>query len=166
MNNNIVCIGQISRVHGYDGAVMVRLEHPLKKQPKFIFIDIDKYIIPFYILDFVKIDYKRVIMKYEYITDRRDASMIVRRRAFVERAPSKDSNIYPDDCRDYEVVDEKLGRVGVVVDFKKYKNQEYLVVQKYQSKVIFLVPDVPQIVKGFDNISYIVYTDMPAGLVP
>ncbi|MCX6271453.1 MAG: ribosome maturation factor RimM [Bacteroidetes bacterium] len=161
--------GQVTKCSGYQGEVVIvtRGNFPVEyTELKYVFIEIDDDLIPFFIEE---IDYQGkagLRVKFLDVPDLERAKRLVNCPVFlpneVTSGPLKD-NPLAETVTGFEVTDINLGPVGVVDHILENTNQDLLVVKSPDGEI--LIPIVAEIILKIDKKKKRITVDLPEGLV-
>ena len=161
-------IGYILKPHGLKGAVSIQLDvdDPSKySKMESVLVKISDQLVPFFISSLQLIGNKG-IMELQDISSKQEAEEL-RSSALMlplELLPKLGKNqFYYHEVIGYTIVDENLGRLGVIENIFAGGNQD-LIAMRFQDKEI-MIPVNNEIVGNADHVNKVVNTKLPEGLL-
>lgn len=161
--------GMFLKTHGIDGHLVIKLFFDPEDEPEIgepVFIEIDGIPVPFFIDEFRFISEYAAIAHFDEINSPEEASVFINCRAFTgshrEYAGQENQNIDYTTLTGFQVVDEKLGKVGILREILEY-SENILMLIDFQDNEI-LVPFHDDIVQNIDSGNQIISISAPEGI--
>jgi 16S rRNA processing protein RimM len=160
-------LGYISRKHGYKGALNIKLDVSSFKELKeldFLFIDLNKSLVPFFIEELSFKNNNFIIVKFEDINDEFDVNQLIGKGCYIssEKAP-KNNELLIRSYIGYSIIDSKRGNIGVIEDITSNTAQNIFQIN-FEGKQI-LIPIVEEFIKKIDKEKNTIYLNVPIGLI-
>jgi 16S rRNA processing protein RimM len=161
-------IGTFSRLHGYEGGLVIRLnklDSALLKNPTWLFVELHHEQVPWKIQEYQISDSSQIRIKLEDIDSQEKAKQLVHARVYVkEEDINTDSieGIVASSWKAWSIYNHEE-YVGTVEDLIQNKTQELLVVS-YQNDSIY-IPFVEAFITHIDKDLKKIYMDLPEGLL-
>ena len=132
-NNNPYFLGKVYKLHGYKGKVNifnetdVILDFP---NIKYLFIDINSELIPYYI-DTISLQKKSIILvKFEDINSENEAKKLLHCKIYIDKSDFKINSQSSKKILGYTVEDKKHGILGKVIEIDTQTPQSLLYIKK------------------------------------
>ena len=162
-------IGTIRRTFGYKGELTIFIKSPIGDELMdidFLFIDIDKEIVPFYIENLTFRDDNSALVKFQDIDNTDLAKQFVNHDLFVPKNDIK-SKLYLQlnfmKIIGFDVIDNTHGQIGKVEEIINNGEQYLMRITKKETEI--LVPFVDEIIDAIDEKGKVVIIDTPDGLI-
>ena len=163
-------LGYIIKKHGLKGEVYAHLdvdepERYSELESVLVVLEDNNVLIPF-IIEYINIKDHNAIIKFEEIDDADQAANLRSCQLYlpVELLPElEEDQFYYHEIIGYQVIDEKEGKLGKVINVYEVPNQD-LIVMKYQNKEV-LIPVNDEIIIKVDKKEKNILTQLPAGLL-
>jgi 16S rRNA processing protein RimM len=160
-------LGYISRKHGYKGALNIKLDVSSFKELKeldFLFIDLNKSLVPFFIEELSFKNNNFIIVKFEDINDEFDVNQLIGKGCYIssEKAP-KNNELLIRSYIGYSIIDSRRGNIGVIEDITSNTAQNIFQIN-FEGKQI-LIPIVEEFIKKIDKEKNTIYLNVPIGLI-
>lgn len=161
-------LGNIVRVHGIKGNVIVHLDvdHPEKyKKVKAVFLKKDGLLLLTKVLS-SSLNGTLLNLSLEGCSDRNAAEELIHKEVFLplsELAPPGDKQVYLHEAVGMTVVDEKEGRLGVIVKVFDYPEQPVASVDLQPGELLF--PLISEFILKVDREHRELQVSLPDGLV-
>lgn len=163
-------LGTVTRTHGLNGNVIVKLEGDDQKeyeQMESVFLEIQEKLVPFFINSISIKSNETAIVDFEFIDDEKWAKRIIGARLFLpeEFFPELgNSSFYFHEVIDFKVIDNATGdEIGTVKEIIDYPQHSVMAVMKGYTEILIPVSD--EIFKTVDRENQILYADLPEGLL-
>jgi len=161
-------LGTISKPHGTRGAVLLWLRNikadDIRKRDS-AFVEIDGWLVPFFIESFKISSAESVIIKFEGIDDETKARGITGNAVYVSPAQVKSKRESSGEFQEltgYQVFDSKLGFVGIAGEIADIANNPLLKVTREGKE--FLIPIHEDIILEVNDKVKEIKIDAPEGL--
>ncbi|HRS54007.1 MAG TPA: ribosome maturation factor RimM [Bacteroidales bacterium] len=167
--NSFICIGNITKVHGFKGEVVFYCNN-LKidfNKINVIFIEIDSDFIPFFISYVKKRDYKSYFISFEGFTTSEDIKFVTSNKVYLPLSNFAEEEIrelYPSNIKGYNVIDINLGNIGIIDEIINIPGNDLLKIVTTKNKEAF-IPMVNKIVLNIDHQLKQVFVETPKGLI-
>lgn len=160
-------LGYISRKHGYKGALNIKLDVTSFKELKeldFLFIDLNKNLVPFFIEELSFKNNNFIIVKLEDINDEFDVDPLIGKSCYIdsEKAPKNDELLIRSYIG-YSVKDSNHGNIGIIEDIISNTAQDIFQIN-FEGKQI-LIPIIEEFIEKIDKEKNIIYLNVPNGLI-
>ncbi|MCK4678261.1 MAG: 16S rRNA processing protein RimM [Bacteroidales bacterium] len=162
-------LGTIRRTFGYKGELTIFVNSPFGSDLgdiDFLFIDIDKEIVPFYIENLTFRDDNSVLVKFQDIDNADLAKQFVNHELFVSKNDLKSKSDHQLNFMEiigFDVIDNTHGPVGKVEEIINNGEQYLIRITKEETEI--LVPFVKEIIFEIDKKGKVVFIDAPVGLI-
>ncbi len=162
-------LGYIRRTFGYKGELTIFVNSPFGYDLgdiDFLFIDIDKEIVPFYIENLTLRDDNSVLVKLQDIDNADLAKQFVNHDLYISKNDLKSKPGHPFNFMEiigFDVRDNTHGPVGKVEEI--INNREQYLLRITTGKTEILVPFVEEIIVEIDKKGKVVFIDAPVGLI-
>jgi len=166
---DLLLLGQISKVHGKDGAVVLNIRPELftpLEASKALFIEVSDYSVPFFMEWYEEMSNREFRVKFEGINSREEAAEFTNRKVFIPKTVLPKSHGKSFDLSEivgFTVIDEKHGKIGQVVEVLELPQQEILKVSSGKKEI--LVPVAGEIIKSIDAKKREIRISAPDGLI-
>jgi 16S rRNA processing protein RimM len=167
--DNCFQLGYIAKVHGLHGEVGIVLDvdYPEDYEDlKSVFIEQKSRLVPYFLEHFVVSHSNKVLAKFEDHDSVEDAEKLVGSALFLplnQLAQLEEDQYYFHELIGFEVLDEKLGKIGEVKVIYDLEAQDLLGVDHKGKEV--LIPIQDQILLKVDKAAKKVYCHLPDGLL-
>lgn len=161
-------LGKITRLHGYDGKIILFLDVDDPKKYldlNIIFIQIDGIKIPFFI-EFSSLKGSKLIAKLQDINDADQAEKLVNKSVFLPLSflpPLTGNKFYFHEVIGFSITDKNYGLLGTIKDVLDYPNQTLFSVF-FKDKEI-LIPVNDDVILDVDRINKNIQVVAPDGLI-
>ncbi|MDI9859801.1 MULTISPECIES: ribosome maturation factor RimM [Flectobacillus] len=161
-------LGKITKTHGVKGEVILWLDVDFPEdyeEMDSVFLEVRGELVPFF-MDSYQLRGNRAIVKFEDCDTFEKAEELLNLQAFLplEVLPELDGEqFYYHEVIGFQVIDEKLGALGLVQTVYAMQAQD-LLVMSYQNKEV-LIPVDPEIVLGADKEAQTLQVNLPEGLL-
>lgn len=166
--NNCIEIGYIKRTHGVSGGVMAVMPEGMAdtyEQLKYIFIEIDGLLAPFFIKSIsVRSDITATI-EFESINSQVEAKEYIGCKLFTER----ENIVAPEDLMHlsllvgYTLMDKSIGQIGEITEVNNYGGNCVLTTNYHNREV--LIPLSEDLIVKIDSKTLVLIMDLPEGLL-
>ncbi len=162
-------LGKIVKKHSFKGEVVIKLdtdEPELYQNLESVFIDLGGNLIPFFIQKSSLTKDVMLRVKFEDVSTEEDADAIVRSDIYLPLSmlpKLDDDKFYYHEVVGYEVVDVKLGFIGILKNINDNSAQELLEIEN-EDRQIF-IPMVEEFVEKVDKINKKFVVNTPKGLI-
>jgi 16S rRNA processing protein RimM len=162
-------LGRVIKTHGVKGELSIYLDVDIPKEYEeldSVFVEVKGELVPYFIEDINILQNKKAIVKFEDLESIEAVQNLVGAKLFLptEVLPElEEGQFYYHDVIGYQVIDEKLGKLGTVENFFSMPTHDMLVMV-YRNKEV-LIPVVSHIVVKADKTFQEVHTSLPEGLV-
>ena len=165
--SNAFYLGYISRKHGYKGALNIKLDVSTFKELKdldFLFIDLNKSLVPFFIEELSFKNNNFIIVKLEDINDEFGVDPLIGRGCYIssDKAPKNDELLVRSYIG-YSVIDSNHGDIGLIEDIASNTAQDIFQIN-FQGKQI-LIPIIEEFIEKIDKKNNTIYLNVPNGLI-
>lgn len=162
-------IGQITKIHGIDGFLMVRVngDYADDIEPgEPLFVELDGVLVPFFIEE-VEAFPDRALVKLEFITNPNEAKKITGCKVYLENSLLKnESAVNIDDpgiFEGYSMSDKNSGFEGTIIEY--IDNPQNPLFLAGNSKIQFLIPVHPDFILRIDKKGKKIVFDLPEGMI-
>jgi 16S rRNA processing protein RimM len=156
-------IGRITKTYGFEGAVVVRNENGIGREPEQgepVFVVIDGIPVPFFTREAFSPSRETLVISFDdYLTVESVSSL---RGCEVRTNLEEDSHDDADVLTGYTLIDKKSGFTGVIADVIQNPGQTIAVVTTSSGDV--LVPVHPDLIVAVDDKRKIIEMLLPSGL--
>lgn len=161
-------LGKITKTHGVKGEVILWLDVDFPEDYEdmdSLFLEVRGELVP-YFMESYQLRGNRAIVKFEDCDTFEQAETMVNLQAFLplEVLPElEDDQFYYHEIIGFQIIDKKLGILGLVRTVYSMQAQDLLVME-YQGKEV-LIPINPEIVLDADKEAKTLNVDLPEGLL-
>jgi 16S rRNA processing protein RimM len=160
-------LGYISRKHGYKGSLNIKLDVSIFKELKeldFLFIEMNKSLVPFFIEEISFKNNNFIIVKLEDVNKDSDTESLIGKSCYISSdfAPNNNELIIKSYIG-YSIIDKKLGDIGNVIGISSNTAQDLLQI-KHQEKEI-LIPIIDKFIEKVDVDNKTIFLNTPSGLI-
>ena len=160
-------LGYISRKHGYKGALNIKLDVSSFKELKeldFLFIDLNKSLVPFFIEELSFKNNNFIIVKLEDINNEFEVEPLIGKSCYIsnEKAP-QNQELLIRSYIGYSIIDKKHGNIGVIEDITSNTAQDIFQISFQEKKI--LIPIVEEFIEKIDKDRKTIYLNVPNGLI-
>jgi 16S rRNA processing protein RimM len=169
--SHFVQIGSTGKVRGRDGEIKFYIDEKYLTaalEAEFIFIEIHGNKVPLEIESVREV--QDILIKLRDVNDPSTASrwssapvFLPADEVFEDDIDSPEEHLEYGKLKGYTVVDEHLGKLGVIREVKEFPQQEMAVIE-YEGKDV-LLPLNPVFITGIDAVQKLLSTDLPDGLL-
>jgi len=162
-NRKLITIGIITKTHGFEGAVAVKITGSSIREPKInepVFIVIDGIPVPFFIRDVYFAGGESMILAFDYYTT--PASVQMLKGCEVRCEAGKGSGESPDDLAGYTIVDKNSSLRAPVISVGEQSGQ-ILATVDLNGREIF-IPLHPDLIISVDENKKEIKMSLPEGL--
>jgi 16S rRNA processing protein RimM len=156
-------IGRITKTYGFEGAVIVRSESGITREPEHgepVFVVIDGIPVPFFTREAFSLSPGTLVISFDdYLTVESVNGM---RGCEVRTSREEDHHDDPDALNGYTVIDKKSGFRGIISRVEQNPGQLIASVTTSAGKI--LVPLHPDLIISIDNKRKIIEMSLPEGL--
>lgn len=161
-------LGYISRLHGYKGAVVIKMDtaHP-ERYTMLKEMWIKKNAAPErYVIESISVHQKEALVKIQSVNNAETASALLRKSVYLPLSmlpPLSGKSFYFHEIRGFSVEDHTYGNIGkieTVYDLPQHPVAGILM----QGKEI-LIPLVPDFIESIDRKNKIIMTCLPEGMI-
>lgn len=169
MNPPLQEIGFITKPFGFKGLLKCEIQVSILNHnnfPEFLWIALDGKFVPFKIISFENMNEKDIVVEIEDIESDSEAFTLSGKSIHCDKAAFKKYFKAQNELENfihYKVVDQKLGTIGIVIDFNTQTAQENLIVQ-YSNKEIS-IPFVEAIILSVDDVKELITINLPEGFL-
>ena len=160
-------LGKIRKVN-FKGEIVFFFNHDINdnfEDLDFVFIEINKGLIPFFI-DSIKIkDSKTAVIKFEDV-DEGKGKKLVNLNFFVEAEKYENNTpeaLFNEEIIGYTVIDSNHGDIGIVNEILELP--QHSVIQIINNKIEILIPIAEEIINNIDPDNKIIEISAPEGLI-
>jgi 16S rRNA processing protein RimM len=160
-------LGYISRKHGYKGALNIKLDVSSFKELKeldFLFVEINKSLVPFFIETLSFKNNNFIIVKLEDINDDSEAESLIGKSCYIsnEKAPdTKDLLIRS--YIGYSIIDSNHGDIGVIENISTNTAQDLFQIDFNGKKI--LIPIIEDFIVKIEQKNKTIHLKTPNGLI-
>lgn len=161
--------GKIVKTHGVKGEVLADIyseDTAAYETLESVFVEIKQKQIPFFISYYKVTNQSKVILGFEDVDSTTAASALVGAALYLPihlLDEADEGRLFLQQIEGYQVVDERLGSLGIISDYIQKSLQEILVMEYKGVAVMF--PAVEPIVQSIDHRTKMVLTLLPEGLL-
>jgi 16S rRNA processing protein RimM len=161
-------LGYVIKKHGVKGEVSVLLDvdDPEEyEELESVFLEINQKLVPFFV-DTIQVRDNKAVIKFEDIDDGPAADELKAKRVFlplINLPKLKKGQFYYHEVIGYQVIDEKLGDIGIIKGFFTSNMQDLLTIDHKDIEVLIPVND--SIVKHADHENKALHVLLPDGLL-
>ncbi len=156
-------IGRITKTYGFEGAVVVRSEGGISREPEHgepVFVVIDGIPVPFFTREAFSPSHDTLVISFDdYLTVE---SVNGLRGCEVRTSREEEHQDETNSLTGYTIIDKKSGFKGVIADVIQNPGQSIAVVNTSAGEV--LVPVHPDLIIAIDEKSKIIEMSLPSGL--
>ena len=165
--NKHILVGKISKIHGYEGAVTIRLERNYSDnipEMESVFIETDGRPVPFFIEFSEQPDKLTLRLKFSgYNSDNKVKEFVGCKVYVTETASSLVPVEIPNDLLEYEVLSDEDISLGIITGIIENPGQLLLNIKSGSGKDI-LLPLHEDLIKGIDTERKIIRMIIPEGI--
>lgn len=167
--DNCFQLGYIAKVHGLHGEVGIVLDVDYPEQYedlKSVFLEQKSRLVPYFLEHFVVSHSNKVLAKFEDCDSVEDAEKLVGSALYLplsQLTKLNEDQYYYHELIGFEVLDQKLGKIGEVKVVYDLETQDLLGVDHKGKEV--LIPIQDQILLKVDKVDKKVYCQLPDGLL-
>ncbi|MES2559736.1 MAG: ribosome maturation factor RimM [Bacteroidota bacterium] len=155
--------GSVDKTHGTKGELRISLTTD-KSFKEWAFLEIQGKPVPFYVESLQPTFDDGALLKLRDIDSVEKASSFVGRTLLIPIGKRKKSDLYAeDDFTGFNLIDEKLGDIGVVEGIEEYPNQ-LLIRTNYNGQEV-LIPAVEAFITEVNEAKQTIYLRLPDGLL-
>jgi 16S rRNA processing protein RimM len=167
-NEELILLGKIIKIHGYQGAVMIGLENKFSKEIEeleSLFVEVDGKMVPFFISWFEYTGKDVIKMKFDDFDSREKVLEFSGCRVFVpfETIETDNSSDLPVELAGYTLVDKDGKILGLINKVVSYPRQVMLVINDESGSEI-LIPYALEWVMEMDDDKKRLRMDLPGGI--
>jgi 16S rRNA processing protein RimM len=161
-------LGKIIKVHGKDGEMICTFDLDRAERLaglKFIFIEIDRRLIPF-LIESIQLDGNHARIKLEDIDNPEEAQAFIRLELYLPYADMpglSEKEFHPHEIIGFSVVDKSKGEIGRVNDVLARPGQSLLQVIAHNKEL--LIPLAEELIIEVDKEKQLLVIDAPEGLI-
>ncbi|MBN1187759.1 MAG: hypothetical protein JXB49_36130 [Bacteroidales bacterium] len=169
MNEKAEYIGWLSKIHGVNGHLILRVEDTSEKNIKqgdFVFLKINGLLVPFSISDFIQKDDTSYIIQFVDFEDKIMAEELKNCEVFttIHKEKHTKSSTKPEfDISGFIVIDKYSGEIGIVDEVVEISQNPLIKVLKDQNEIF--IPFNNQIVQDINESLKTVNVLLPEGLI-
>jgi 16S rRNA processing protein RimM len=162
-----ILLGRITRVHGYEGTVIIRLEKEagdyLQKMES-VFIETEGILVPFFISESEEIGEGYLWLKFEGYESSDRVAEFTSCRIFMTKGVSiEEQRPGTDSLIGFEVSDRKKKTAGIIKRIIHNPGQDLIVLESEGGKEI-LIPLHSDLISGYNEEEKTLEMDIPEGL--
>ena len=132
-NKDCFLIGSIYKLHGYKGDILIFNSKEITldlDNTKFLLINIDNDIIPFFIEKIRMVKNNHFLVKLSDINSEQSALKLLKKEVFIDsKLAIEDTNTKDNSLMNYKVIDKKHGILGIVYKISNQTLQELIYVR-------------------------------------
>jgi len=162
-------LGKIVSKYSFKGELLIRVEtddiYSLVKIKKF-FIEVDNSLIPFFIKKCSVHKSSLLRVKFEDVDSEIKANELLKKNIYLPKKllpKLKGDKYYFHEIINFEIIDNKIGNIGVVIGFNTQTIQSLIEVKTADKKILIPVHD--DIILNVDKKNKLIITDLPEGLM-
>jgi 16S rRNA processing protein RimM len=161
-------LGHFSKTHGLKGEIVLFLDvdNPeAYEELDSVFVEIKNELVPFFIENFY-IRGNKAILRFEGYESWEQANELVKKRVFLplDNLPKlKENQFYYHDVLGFTVVDQQLGKLGVVSTFFSLEQGDLLVMTYQEKEVLIPINDTNVLKADLEMMEVLV--NLPNGLL-
>tara|TARA_B100001057_G_scaffold499593_1_gene610882 strand:+ start:85 stop:606 length:522 start_codon:yes stop_codon:yes gene_type:complete len=162
-------LGKIVSKYSFKGELLIRVEtddiNSLVKLKKF-FIEVDNSLIPFFIKKCSVHKSSLLRVKFEDVDTEIKANELLKKNIYLPKKLLPKLNgdkYYFHEIINFEIIDNKIGNIGVVIGFNTQTIQSLIEVKTADKKILIPVHD--DIILNVDKKNKLIITDLPEGLM-
>ena len=162
-------LGKIVSKYSFKGELLIRVEtddiNSLVKLKKF-FIEVDNSLIPFFIKKCSVHKSSLLRVKFEGVDTEIKANELLKKNIYLPKKllpKLKGDKYYFHEIINFEIIDNKIGNIGVVIGFNTQTIQSLIEVKTADKKILIPVHD--DIILNVDKKNKLIITDLPEGLM-
>ena len=169
MNEKAEHIGWLSKIHGINGHLILRIEDTSEKdfiKGDYVFLKINGLLVPFFISDIIEKDDSSFIIQFEDFQDSVKAEELKNKEVYIplsKISPSKKPYEASEKITDYIVIDDTLGEIGNVHEIIDISNNPLIKVINNTREI--LIPYNEEIVKKTNTNTKTINVSLPDGLI-
>ena len=154
-------VGRVIKTHGYEGKLRIELFNGIEiNQKEPIFMMFDHKPVPFFMTE--------ISAKNPHIVAISDVSDLDHAQSFLNKGiylpiTQLDSEEDDDSIIGYQVIDDKLGNLGVVKEVIENSAQDLLLIEAADKEI--LIPFVDAIVQDINDKDGVILVEVPEGLI-
>ena len=166
--NELVPIGRINKPHGIKGALSFNITNNFYKKIKIFFFifDLDCIFVPFKIESCHFISDSIALVKLKNINTRDQAKFLSYKEIFLykkEIIKNEEKKESWDYFINFDLIDEKIGKIGVITDIDKSTINTLFIINKQGKEV--LIPTANQLITFIDDKKKRIFMKLPDGLL-
>jgi len=173
--DELVLIGQFRKPHGTQGEIAFsfaeriadQVRNPLTESCSFFICEIDGIFVPFHIESYRSISDSSAYIQLKTIDSERKARELSHKEVFLHKRQYKeeipDDSFTWDSFIGYALVDEQLGKIGVIVEVDKTTMNTLFIVERGNDEI--LIPAVEDFILRVDENQEELIVVLPEGLV-
>ena len=162
-------LGKIVSKYSFKGELLIRVEtddiNSLVKLKKF-FIEVDNSLIPFFIKKCLVHKSSLLRVEFEDVDSEIKANELLKKNIYLPKKllpKLKGDEYYFHEIINFEIIDNKIGNIGVVIGFNTQTIQSLIEVKTANKKILIPVHD--DIILNVDKKNKLIITDLPEGLM-
>jgi len=161
-------LGILAKAHGIDGSILLRLKELETndiKEPESVFIEIDGLLVPFFIERVSEKSNKEMIIRFEDVDTVEKAGELTGFSVFIDSSlttQKQKPSFHGTDIAGYQVIDNKLGYVGIALEIVESTNNPLIRLTKETRE--YYIPFHQDIVLNIDHTGKKIIVDSPDGL--
>ena len=162
-------LGKIVSKYSFKGELLIRVEtddiYSLVKIKKF-FVEVDNSLIPFFIKKCSVHKSSLLRVKFEDVDSEIKANELLKKNIYLPKKllpKLKGDKYYFHEIINFEIIDNKIGNIGVVIGFNTQTIQSLIEVKTADKKILIPVHD--DIILNVDKKNKLIITDLPEGLM-
>ena len=162
-------LGKIVSKYSFKGELLIRVEtddiYSLIKIKKF-FIEVDNSLIPFFIKKCLVHKSSLLRVEFEDVDSEIKANELLKKNIYLPKKllpKLKGDKYYFHEIINFEIIDNKIGNIGVVIGFNTQTIQSLIEVKTADKKILIPVHD--DIILNVDKKNKLIITDLPEGLM-
>lgn len=160
---DFIAVGTIDKTHGTKGELRITLSSN-KQFKEWAFLEIQGKPVPFMVESLSPTFDNGALLKLTNINTIEQASQYVGYTLLLPKGKRNKGEVYnEDDFIGFTLIDEKLGKIGMVDAIEEYPNQ--LIIQTTYKGNEVLIPAVEAFIKEIDEAARVIYLNLPEGLV-
>ena len=169
MNEKAKHIGWLSKIHGINGHLILRVEDTSEKKIKqgdYVFLKINGLLVPFFISDISEKDDLSCIIQFEDFQDTVKAEELRNKEVYIpvsKISGTETSEKTSEKITDYKVIDDTLGEIGNVHEVLGISNNPLIKVINNKKEI--LIPYNEEIVKNTNTDTKTIFVSLPDGLI-
>jgi 16S rRNA processing protein RimM len=164
--NNVLPFADVLRTFGVQGELIIRLRREAPEEINLLepaFIIIDGYPVPFYFKHYEARGNNKALVIFDDMETEAFAKELVGKLISVKAKETATRHSSPFTLLNYEVLDEKAGRIGTITAFMDIPGNPCLQINNGDQEV--LIPFREELIVKTDHKKKVVTTNLPEGLV-